>query len=308
MATWFDIKLRTMQKMFAANGNTIPNDAASVDYIAAMPGACNEALQLLSTAGKFIIKSIQVAHNPVSNLINDSRRIMTTEGGTLSIEAEGARSLYVEVYGSCTMTIAVGDYPTTPETITSDTCYTPLKRLIDNPNGLKVKVTFTSDYPLAIKNYALYRATFKTVDDIQPFTDVFKYDLSQLAPSFYMLTEDPLVYEGSNSTKRYMQTSDFFQEGGRILVLDRNMPGNYTVYYKAYPPSITSGTEDDYVLEVDPEVEALIPLYMASELFKDDDNSIATSYRNEFEVGLQRLKDAVKGPMSEVFTSESGWI
>ena len=308
MATWFDIKLRTMQKVFAANGNTIPNDAASVDYIAAMPGACNEALQSLSTAGKFIIKSIQIAHNPVSNMVNDSRRIMSTEGGTLSFEADGARSLYVEVYGSCTMTIAVGDYPATPETITSDSCYTPLKRLIDNPNGLKVVVTFTSEYPLSIKNYALYRATFNTEDDVQTFTDVFKFDLSQIAPDFYMLTEDPLVYEGSESTKRYMQTSDFFQEGGRILVLDRKMPGNYTVYYKAYPPTITSGTEDDYVLEVDPEVEALIPLYMASELFKDDDNSIATSYRNEFEVGLQRLKDAAKGPMSEVFISESGWI
>ena len=31
MATWLDIKRRTMQKMFAAKGNTIPNDAASVD-------------------------------------------------------------------------------------------------------------------------------------------------------------------------------------------------------------------------------------------------------------------------------------
>ena len=308
MATWYDIKLRTMQKMFAADGNTIPNDTASVDYIAAMPGACNEALQRLSTAGKFIVKSIQIAHNPVANLLTDAKRIMSTEGGTLSVEATGAKSLYVEVYGSCTMTISVGDTALTPETITSDTCYTPVKRLISNPNNLTVKVSFVSEYPLAIKNYALYGATFKTEDDIQPFTEVFKFDLSLLAPSFYMLTEDPLVYEGSEKTKRYMQTSDFFQEGGRVLVLDRNMPGNYTVYYKAYPGRITSGTEDDYELDVDPEVEALIPLYMASEIYKDDSLATATSYRNEFEVGLQSLKDAVKGPTSEVFVSESGWI
>ena len=308
MTTWLDIKLRTMQKMFATSGNTIPNDQASVEYVAAMPGACNEALQSLSTAGKFIIKSIQIAHNPVANLLSNAKRIMSTEGGTLSIEATGAKSLYVEVFGTCTMTVTVGGSALNPETITSDTCYTPVKRLISNPNGLTVNVSFTSEYPLAIKNYALYGATFKTADDVQPFTEVFKYDLSVLAPSFYMLTEDPLVYEGSATTKRYMQTSDFFQEGGKILVLDRNMPGNYTVYYKAYPAKITAGTADDYELEVDPEVEALIPLYMASEIFKDDDLSIATSYRNEFEVGLQRLRDAVKGPTSEVFVSESGWI
>ena len=33
----------------------------------------------------------------------------------------------------------------------------------------------------------------------------------------------------------------------------------------------------------------LIPLYIASQLYKDDDISQATAYRNEFEVGLQNL-------------------
>ena len=93
MATWRDIKFRTMNKMFASKGNEIPNDTSSVDYLAAMPGACNEALQRLATAGKFIIKSIQIAHNPVMNLITEGRRILSSEGGTLSIEATGAKSL-----------------------------------------------------------------------------------------------------------------------------------------------------------------------------------------------------------------------
>lgn len=308
MATWLDIKTRTMQKMFAAKGNTIPNDAASVDYLAAMPGACNEALMRLSTAGKFIVKSIQVAHNPVANLLNDGDRIRSVEGGTLTLEATGAKSLYVEVFGICSVKIAINGLTFATDTISSKSNYTPYKKLITNPDGGTVTVELTSDYPLAIKNFALYAATFETDDDIQPFAEVIKYDLTQLAPSFYQLTEDPLVYEGSIRTKRYMQTSDFFQEGGRILVLDRDMPGNYTVYYRAYPGTITAGTEDDYVLDVDPEVEALIPIYMASQLYKDDDNAISTTYRNEFEVGLQSLKDALKGPMSEVFTSESGWI
>ena len=308
MSTWLDIKLRTMQKMFSAKGNTIPNDSASVDYIAAMPGACNEALQRLSTAGKFIIRSVQIAHNPVRNLLTNGKQIMSTEGGTLEIEASGAKSLYAEVYGDCTMTISVNDTPISVDNIASEGKYIPVKRLVDNADGYTVKVVFSSTYPMAIKNFALYGATFKTVDDVQPFSEVIKYDLKELAPTFYMLAEDPLIFEGGESTKRYTQTSDFFQEGGRILVLDRNLPGNYTVYYKSYPGTITSGTADDYVLDVDPEVDALIPLYMASQLYKDDSNALATSYRNEFEIGLQSLKDAVKGPSSEVFESESGWI
>lgn len=71
---------------------------------------------------------------------------------------------------------------------------------------------------------------------------------------------------------------------------------------------ITLDTPDDEILAIDPEVAALLPLYMASQLYKDDDSGIATVYRNEFEVAFERLKDSVSAPSSERFTSESGWI
>ena len=50
MTTWFDIKLATLQKMFAADGSTIIKDESTKDYIAGMPYVANEGLQLLSTA------------------------------------------------------------------------------------------------------------------------------------------------------------------------------------------------------------------------------------------------------------------
>lgn len=308
MATWLDIKFRTMNKMFASKGNEIPNDSSSVDYIAAMPGACNEALQRLATAGKFIIKSIQIAHNPIRNLLTDAKRIMSSEGEPLEITASGARSLYAEVLGIVTMSIYVDGFLVDSTSISSKAHYTPVRKLITIDGPQTVKVTFTSSYPMAVKNFALYGATFESVDDVPTFAEVCKYDLSQLADSFYMLTNDPIIYEGDELTARYMQTTDYFEEGGKVLCLDRNMPGNFTIYYRAYPQKITASTPDDYVLELDPEVEALVPLYMASQIYKDDDNGIATTYRNEFEVGLQSLKDAVPAPVGEVFTSETGWI
>lgn len=308
MATWYDIKFRTMNKMFAHKGNTIPNDTSSVDYIAAMPGACNEALQRLATAGKFIIKSIQIAHNPVRNLLTDGKRFKASEGEPIEISASGARSLYVEVLGIVTMTIYVDGNVVEAQAISSKAHYTPIRKLIASESTQTVKVTFTSDYPMAIKNFALYGATFEDVDDVPSFAEVCKYDLSELADSFYMLTDDPIIYEGDEHTARYMQTSDYFEEGGKVLVLDRNLAGNFTIYYRAYPQQITADTPDDYVLELDPEVEALIPLYMASELYMEDDPQIATKDRNSFELGLASLKDATPAPTGEVFTSESGWI
>lgn len=305
--TWYDIKLRTMQKMFAHKGNEIPNDTSSVDYLAAMPGACNEALQTLATVGKYIIKSIQIAHNPIRNLLTDGNHIKASEGNPIEISASGARSLYVEVLGIVTMTIYVDGNVVEAQAISSKAHYTPIRKLISSVSTQTVEVKFTSDYPMAIKNFALYGATFETEEDVPTFSEVAKYDLSQLADSFYRLADDPIKYEGEYD-QRYMETTAYFEEGGKILVLYRDKPGNYTIYYRAYPQKITSSTPDDYVLEVDPEVEALIPSYMASQLYKDDDPSISMTYLNQFETGLARLQDANRPPSSAEFTSESGWI
>jgi hypothetical protein len=121
-----------------------------------------------------------------------------------------------------------------------------------------------------------------------------------------MIDPQGIYYEGPYQT--YLQTSDFYQEGTKTLVLDRDMYGLFTVYYRAYPIQLSADTDDDYELPIDPEVYALLPLYMASQLYKDDDNGIATTYRNEFEVGFERLVNTANLSAYEEFTSESGWI
>ena len=46
--TWKDIKLATIQKMFSADGSTIPSDDSTRDYVAAMPYAANEGILMLT--------------------------------------------------------------------------------------------------------------------------------------------------------------------------------------------------------------------------------------------------------------------
>lgn len=313
MGTWRDIKLRTLQKMFATNnGSTnIPSDNNTREYLSAMPGAANEALQMLATAGKFIIKSIDIAHIPVKNYVPEGEKIRTVELGTIHYEADAVHSVYYEIMGKGTLTITVGD--TTEDELFDSTengshGFVPVKRLIDNPDNLKVTLDFVSDYPMSLKNVAMYKANYESADDIQPFSQNIRYNLSELASDYYMVDLEHVIYEGDADISRYKATSDFFQEGFKVLVLPRDIPGNYKVYYKAYPQEITLDTPDDEVLTLDPEVEALLPLYMASQLYKDDDIGASTSYRNEFEVAFDRLKDSVSAPSSERFTSESGWI
>lgn len=309
MITWAEIKLITFQKLFAADGDTIPNDSSSKDYLAAMPAVANEALQLLSTAGKFIIKSIDIAHNPIKNLITDGQKIVSMERGEKTFEADGARSFCFEYFGEGYFTITVGSV-TVKRRVDLEPLrgYSTVRGLIDNPNDEKVVVKFESDYPLAIKNMALYSAMFRSDDKVPTFAEKVRYNLKEMVSDFYMLANNDIYYEGDADISRYIRTTDYFEEGNSVLVLDRDTPGNFKVYYNAYPTRIDASTPDDYELSIDPEVATLMPLYMASQLYKDDDIAISTQYRNEFEAAFALLKDSVSTPSSEKFTSESGWV
>ena len=90
------------------------------------------------------------------------------------------------------------------------------------------------------------------------------------------------------------------------MVLDGLLKGSWKVEYYAYPQQITKLTTDTTVLALDPEVVVLLPLYMASQLYKDDDISLATQWRNEFEVAREQLRPNQDGGTVE-FISESGW-
>lgn len=74
-------------------------------------------------------------------------------------------------------------------------------------------------------------------------------------------------------------------------------------YAKTAVEKIEKDTEDTYKLDLPEDACVLIPLYIASQLYKDDDISQATAYRNEFEVGLQDLYYNVENQESikEVF-------
>lgn len=80
---------------------------------------------------------------------------------------------------------------------------------------------------------------------------------------------------------------------GNIMVLDA-MEGTLEINYFAYPKMLTSESDDEMDIDLDIECCVLIPMYIASELFKDDDNSMATIYRNEFETGVERLKQRLE--------------
>lgn len=319
--TWKDIKLATLQKMFSSNGTTIQVDSSTQEYIYSMPQAANEGLQLLATAGKFIIKPWVVNNFPCHNLLGE-KYFNLRRTGTTEITAEGAHSYYFEVLGSditCTLTIEAQDEQSEPVVIVihngdeedtkieSPSEYSVFKGNIANVNNKKVTLSFATDYPYNLRNVCFYKEKFAKSEEVPEFQEYMKFNLKELIPDFYQLSENDIYLENEGDSA-YLAASNYYQEADHTLVIPRKDTGVYTVYYKAYPTEITLETEDDYELALDPEVAAILPLYMASQLYKDDDNAIATVYRNEFEVAREALSQKARVSKREEFESESGWV
>ena len=329
MTTWKDIKLATLQKMFSSNGTTIQADSSTAEYIYAMPQAANEALQLLATAGKFIVKTLEIDVKQYVNLIGDTAGFkeyyIQGAGHNMTFSAKGCHSLYLKVRGHANVSISypyiVHDEETGEDEVqlyeevieVSNKEYASIKRILDNPDNDVVTIVVEALFPTNVKNIGLYAEKFEVTydenenpvyDNVPDYERFIKYHMDKLLEDFYQLYE--IYYEGPDKPY-YLQVSSYYQEADKTLVLQRSEPGTYTVYYKAYPSHITLDTPDDYELALDPEVATLLPMYMASQLYKDDDNSISTVYRNEWEVAFERLSQNSNAPHKEEFTSESGW-
>lgn len=124
-------------------------------------------------------------------------------------------------------------------------------------------------------------------------------DMFQIKPNgLYFTDAEGMIYEDFGNYRMI---------GQEFMVLDNSDIGTYTLYYYAYPLKVTSDTADNTDLQIDPDVASLVPLYMASQLYKEDDPSMAATYRNEFEMGRDELTKELNGGAGARFRSVTGW-
>lgn len=115
-----------------------------------------------------------------------------------------------------------------------------------------------------IKEYKLKR---KNIDD--------KYNLEQSIPNFKRLYQ--IVYDGK-------EKPNFYVEGNNVLVVKNwiEKSERMIIYYECYHDLISSKTPNTATIDIDTYLLPLIPLYIAAELYKDDDVQLSTMYMNEF--------------------------
>lgn len=332
MITWKDIKYTTLQKMFSITGSStvIPNDSATMEYVNAMPAAFNEALNLLSTAGKFIIKEYQYVNYPAQNCLGeDTFKTYTIISDSVEFKASDAKSYYFKLQGKpvscklyCGETEVIDFYPepdpTDEEYVAPDyNSFLVFKGNIpfpeveepqegEEPVDVTPRLVIEANSPVNLMNPCFYPCTYMDDASVPPYERYIRIKLSDVLDDFYQLAPAELYslgYDGQD----YIVADDYYQEVDKTLVIQRSKPGIYIIHYRAYPKPLDLNTPDDTELPLDPEVATIIPLYMASELYKDDDNAIATTYRNEAEVAREALSNGPMIPKREKFITKSRW-
>ena len=116
--------------------------------------------------------------------------------------------------------------------------------------------------------------------------ELVRRDLKKEIPDYYDI--DRLICECNG---RYIGDCDYRMEGD-VLVLAYDEDMTYTVEYKpkCRRVSVTNEeTRDDCEIDVPDDIAALIPFYIKSELYRDDEPAEAGEARNWFEQSIAQL-------------------
>lgn len=140
---------------------------------------------------------------------------------------------------------------------------------------------------------------------------VNRYDMEALIGPTYRRIDTANVFY-SDDAGSYAATRLFDVEAGRYLLLPAYKAGQWRVWAVCIPEAvkISEATADDFELPLPKECCDILPLYIASQLYKDDDISMATIWRNEFNVALETLaaqEAESSGGSCGSFESETGW-
>lgn len=314
--TWGDIEILSIQKMFLNNTAITTDDLDNMRedrkyaiYLNAMPAIANEGLIRLMSRGTPLIKKYSLTHNIPDRIYTyksyDNVSIIDED---YIVNAGKAKAYYFELNDTCNIDIEMEqegvwtNIGNIEHISTTSYGYEVEKNLIDNPNGNEIRFIFKGEgYLYEIRNIAFYGISFRLEDDIYDFTPRIKYDLTELIDDFYEI----ISVEFEKPSAKGTLDRKYWIEGTKTLVIDREFQGNLVITYKAYPDKITNDTSDSYKFTMPSEMVALLPLFIASELYKDDDVTVATLYRNQFETSLSTIR-----PAQQIveFVDTSGWL
>lgn len=160
-----------------------------------------------------------------------------------------------------------------------------LKKMFLNNESLSVNKL--SDY-MNEKKYKTYLYAMP-----QACNEAINFIVSKLGSNestFELEKEDTIYYDLSKKIEDFRIIKGIYSKmpvswkilNKNTIIIDNWQGEKILVSYEVKPTIINSDTDTNYVIEIASEYANLIPLYIAGELYKDDDLTLSTMYMNEF--------------------------
>ena len=310
MNTWAEIKEDTLKRIYSYSrkGVAIPaTDGNQKDYLLALPNAA-EAAQIYIARYKPVVSLYsftQSIPNVCSGSFFDTVHHLNED---LTYTFADGKGYYFEVDNAATVYIESVDGETVYTTITNTVAgiFTAHRGIRD---GFRIR--FSGNYPYSIRHLGVFSNTYNTAPNYAPYN---QYDIRALVAEenidrFIKFDNKMLAYQGSfESGEAYMQGHpNFVSPDLHTVIIPYDDEGQFDIYYHRRPMPITVDTDDAFVPEIWEDTIFLMPMYMASYVYRNEDPTIAAVLYNEFVQALQETPFGSPGGYAR-YVSTKGWV
>lgn len=181
-----------------------------------------------------------------------------------------------------------------------------LKKMFLNNDDLKVDdlETYKTNKKYKTYLYAMPQACNEAINYITnliPMIKSYELTIDKERMDLSALIDDFKCVQNIITTRKWnMETNS-------VIKFDE-ANGTAIIYYEANPKIIDSDTETSESIEINKDCVRYIPLYIAAELYKDDDLTLSTVYMNEFmnNIGTiaNRTSFVVNNSINPIYTIE----
>jgi len=269
-----DQKILQLMSQYSING-ALTADTNNADYLLRTRNLIDACQKELASIRK-LPEVYHLALNSIKNQINgfSGQQLIQHLDQDVTFNATGSKSYYFECDKAFTATIEVNGVVT--NTITSTpTQFTAFKGLITSSSNSNVVIRFSGLYPYNIQNVALYAYTFASVSDIPQYRAYQKIDL----PTDFKELRD--IYLESYPFS-YLPVTDYKFEK-KTLLMNSFLTGNLAIHYYKYPATVDKDSLTTQELEIDIDIQELIPYYVAGFIYLEDNPTVATMLLNTYE-------------------------
>ena len=154
----------------------------------------------------------------------------------------------------------------------------------DEDISTRLNLIYATNYQELSQNKKIIKT--KIIKEIRGSTEE-GYEEFSLPSNMYQLKRIVALDEKNREVEADYRTL------GKKIFINRKSDAKYVLEYYIYPLVITEETDDDFMLEIDQDVQMILPYSVASDILKVDPSSDYTAFLDAYNRRLQSL-DAKK--------------